>query len=166
MNNPVWWRCELSPDGKIVSCVAVDMRPDTPDGAVVYVLAETEDVARFKAYKERQKVVQRERRERYRSEGKCAWCGRDREEPQFNKCRVCRERNRVHRARSDGKLPPLKPGEKGARIQERRLELRDMVRLEVLLEVTRTLMELRDVRAFRAWLSGQIKGMGGRDKAA
>jgi hypothetical protein len=166
MTYSVWWRVELSPDGTVVSCVAVETKPETPDGAVVYVLAVDEDAARHKAYKLRQKLTQSERRKRYREAGLCAWCGREREEKEFQKCQVCRERNRVHRARCDGKAPPAEPGEKGARIQERRLELRDMVRLEVLLEVARKLMELRDVRAFREWLSGQIKAAGGRDKAA
>jgi hypothetical protein len=166
MTQAIWWRVELTADGTVASCVAVDMKPETHDGAVVYVLAVDEDAARHKAYKLRQKLVQRDRRARYRADGKCAWCGRDREEPKFNKCQVCRERNRVHRARCDGKIPPAEPGEKGARMQERRLELRDMVRLEVLLEVARKLMELRDVRAFREWLSREIKAAGGRDKAA
>jgi hypothetical protein len=165
MTQAIWWRVELTADGTVASCVAVETKPETPDGAVVYVLAETEKLARYKAYKLRQKLIQRERRARYRADGKCQ-CGRELDDPEFKKCTLCRQRNEVHRARSDGKLPPLKPGEKGARIQERRLELRDMVRLEVLLEVSTKLLNCRSNREFKQWLEDAIRKAGGKSRAA
>ena len=129
--------------------------PDEGDWCVVSAMSETHAVQlalrRYHARKTR------ERRERLDAENRCK-CGRDRDRD-GKLCSVCWEGQHASRARRRAQGFAPGPRDEAARVghwQERRRELRETIRLEVLQEVRGAWQRAPHTLAFAQWLAEQI----------
>lgn len=163
------FRVEVDEDGKVLSIREVE-RAGTAKGGVFYVRARSEKAAGKAAYNAYHRLRLRDRRARYRAEGKCD-CGRARDvrKPGSNEffinCSAClkgmtdsKERKRRRDAGEDVPRPSV-----GESLRRRRQAEREEHRLEVLREVNRRF--LADRQGFARWLQGEIEKLAGRSAA-
>ena len=172
---PSWYRVEFDNSGRMIACDPAEAAVGASGWVVVYVQAKDEDGAKLAAQRERQKLMQRDRRKRYREQGLCSYCGRERADSTLKKCLVCTERTRESNRRSDARKnsPDLPRQNPGARQRERRASLEQSERLSVLLEVQaewRRILNSKKGGSFSEWLAKAIeaakKPKGSEDKAA
>jgi hypothetical protein len=151
-----WWRCEYGPDGEIVSVVLVEAQ-ERSEGLVVYVRAETQELAYAQALRERQRVALRWRRRAYREAGLCR-CGRQ-PRPGRRECQVCADRRasdaEVRRQRLAGITVTRES--KALAYRQRLDDVRRQVRIDLLLEVRSAWARLRSPREFTEWIRVRVQ---------
>lgn len=154
-----WYRVEFDDRGRVVACDTAEQELYSNGHAVVYIAAESEELARIKAQHRRAYMLLKERRARYRAEGKCR-CGRE-TVPGGLTCEVCRERQRDDNARQYAARRAANGGQRlsprDAQVA-RRSEVKQSARLEVLLEVRRVYERFLNTQkgSFVEWLYAEI----------
>ena len=170
--DPRYWRVTFFPDGRVNR-----VRPIKGPGHSRWVVveAETEEVARHKAYNIYSARKKRERKERCHADGKCI-CGRPqdrlvekgaRKGEKALTCSVCEERR--HAYYENAKAHPgrtfaqaMVTRDEGARVAlnlERQRDRRAELRLETLVEVRRQWLAAPNVGLFGKWLEREIEAL-------
>ena len=153
-----WYRVALKKNGKIDSIRRVE-GPSDDDNLVYYIRAASLDAAEREVYNRYARIKLREKRAKYKAEGRCR-CGRERG-GNFAMCSVCLERSSAARKKYPGKNGVKgAPRDEEARVasnQARQRDRRRELRLEALLEVREAWMKSPSVAVFGHWLSEQIK---------
>jgi hypothetical protein len=155
-----WYRVEIDDAGRVVS-VTLQSKAGESTRSVVYVEAKGQDAAGKLAEKLYSRRKVKERRAKYRAEGKCN-CGRPREDEEFLSCRVCRSNHQgtLERARMGLNRPngtAIRLEKSATRSRDRRAELRH----EVLLELEAKLATFSSVAAARLWVRQEIRNLKG-----
>lgn len=157
-----WWRVELGVGGgvlRVEQCSAGG--PGTM--LVLYVQADTEEAAKYAAYKKRQRMLQTARRKNYRDQGLCR-CGREIDDKAFVKCSTCRARSNEDekrmRKRARGEVVETPP--RSIAFAERKVE----DRRSVLVEVYAAWLRAQTNWEFSEWLRDQLEAVGFSEPAA
>lgn len=146
-----WFRLELDPTGKVVTCQAVE-RAELAVGDVVYVRARSEEQAIARGLNAYRRVARRRLEAKRRTEGSCPRCGGTLE-PGERRCTTCRERARVDRRQERAEAR----GEAVERVEwvpHREREI-TAARRDALREAKEVFLAA-DVDEFLAWLNGEI----------
>lgn len=153
-----WWRIEVDGKGKVVSCRKVE-KAEKAHASVFYVQAETREQAGRAAWNAYCRAEVRKRRERYRAEGRCMWCGRPNDRDPGKRCSICLAKSKRHNARRHARArgEDVEPPDRVAALADRRQQDRLAIRVEVLREVRELLDELSG-DDLKRWLDVQIGG--------
>lgn len=182
------WRVEFSLEGRVLSVEPLPPGEQRPE--VVFVIAETREIARKKAYNLYCARKKKAAKKRLHENGQCA-CGRkqDRMHPDGTPmltCSTCavkqkawteRHRERLAQAQEaeDQGRPPPPPHvrNEAARVEAnlgRQRDRRAELRLETLIEVRQKWQESTNVGRFARWLDQEIdalaKGASGAGRAS
>lgn len=141
------FRVEFNAAGHVTSCIELDR--GAPDSVtIVYVQATSADAAKAKAERVRQRLRTQARRQEYRAQGLCPYCGRT---PQSGmvKCETCLV---SARERKESRQRPTRSAQHLAiRASKEQRE-----RLATLLEVKRQWRRTDSDDAFINWLDAEI----------
>jgi hypothetical protein len=155
-----WWRIEVGPSGKVVSCREVEDHDAGPNRATVFfVKARCQAEAGRRAWNEYCRLVQSRRRGELKAAGKCCWCARRNDRAPGKRCSRCLEaetaRDRVHLAAARGELVELP--NRAASIAARAEGERREIRLSVLGEVREAFERSQTLGQFAEWLARRLR---------
>lgn len=153
-----WYRVELDDRGSVLS-VTLQSKALESTRSVIYVEARGQEAAGKLAERLYSRRKVKERRAKYRAEGKCP-CGRDRGALKGIHCAVCLENAKAKRERSSKGIEggqELRLKKSAARVRDRKAEMR----LEALCELQAKLGEFQSVAAARIWVQSEIRRLKG-----
>lgn len=165
-----WYKVCTDSAGNLISASLID--PSEAEREVEEKgthLVEAEDVhsaytLAYKRHLESQRAAQRERRARYRREGKCPYCGRELEPNyMFTRCGVCREgveKSRDRAKNTPGTSPPSKKAAHAALRAERDAAARYQA-----LHDAQEALSTKSMDAFIKWLDDEMKKAKGKIRA-
>ncbi len=158
-----WYRVTIGETGKPLS-IAKCAAPED-EQTVVYVQASSEKDAWGLALAAYNRERVKQQRAQRKAEGRCR-CGRVRD-CQWQKCRVCRERENVAKRESKNQPGPKVRSEEQriASLKDRHRERRAELRVETLLQVREAWVKSANLRQFEAWLyEATSAALAGEDK--
>lgn len=147
----MWFRIELNKDGSVLKAEHVEARLPGAGRFVVYVDAETKELAmasavgRYQRYLEKQRADMRARREVRKAQGRCRDCGKPGTTGYL--CAGCAERQNALRRRGRTGFGSVEPRPRGVHSQ----------REIILAEVLEQAVALRAGVAFLSWLRNELE---------
>lgn len=157
-----WYRVTFDAQGKLTSCKQLEPI-DLEEGApgVIYVQANSPEEATTGAIRLHVRLKTRERRARYKLEGKCS-CGIKLVPGETKVCKRCLRLQKEAAERKLAKAMGLPVVEKTPREtqEEGRIERMTHLEQQVLLEVKEAWKKARTVTAFSVWLKKRLEKSG------